>query len=101
MEFDKKTLIKFAKLSKIMLTEAELEKYTPQMQSILDSVKTLEEIDLSKVVLKPRNSIKLAKLRDDIAKPSQVLKDSVKNAPFSENGYVKVWGSTFGTEDAA
>ena len=101
MEFTKEILSKYAKLSKIKLTDSELEKFTPQMQSILDSVKTLEEVDTSKVVLKTLITLKFANLREDFVRPSQTITDALKNAPLSENGYVKVLGSTFGTEDAA
>lgn len=100
MEFTKELLKNIAKLTRIKLSEDELTEYTPQMQTILDSAALLQELDTSKVVIKPTITIDFKKLRKDEVKPSQSQKDALANAPHSESGYVKVWGTTFGESES-
>jgi aspartyl-tRNA(Asn)/glutamyl-tRNA(Gln) amidotransferase subunit C len=85
-----------AELSRISLTDEELEKFTPQMKTILESVTVLQDVDTSKVQpMKKR--IAFDNLREDVAKESLKQEEVVKNAPHSENGYVKVYGELFGS----
>lgn len=98
MEFTQEQLKQTAKLSKIALTNQELDKFQPQMQSIVDSVKTLQELDTTGVVPSSHLSITFDKLRADVIKPSQSVEDALKNAPYREENYVMVKGSTFGSE---
>ena len=84
-----------AELSRISLTDKELEKFTPQMKTILESVTVLQDVDTSNVQpLKKR--IGFDELREDVAKESLKQEEVIKNAPHSENGYVKVYGKLFG-----
>jgi aspartyl-tRNA(Asn)/glutamyl-tRNA(Gln) amidotransferase subunit C len=85
-----------AELSRISLTDKESEKFTPQMKTILESVTVLQDVDTSKVQpMKKR--IAFDNLREDVAKESLKQEEVVKNAPHSENGYVKVYGELFGS----
>jgi aspartyl-tRNA(Asn)/glutamyl-tRNA(Gln) amidotransferase subunit C len=85
-----------AELSRISLTDKELEKFTPQMKTILESVTVLQDVDTSNVQpMKKR--IGFDDLREDIAKDGLKQEDVIKNAPHSENGYVKVYGELFGS----
>jgi aspartyl-tRNA(Asn)/glutamyl-tRNA(Gln) amidotransferase subunit C len=85
-----------AELSRISLTDKELEKFTPQMKTILESVTVLQDVDTSKVqAMKKR--IGFEDLREDVAKESLKQEEVIKNAPHSENGYVKVYGELFGS----
>ena len=85
-----------AELSRISLTDEELEKFTPQMKTILESVTVLQDVDTSNVQpMKKRISFK--DLREDIAKETLKKEDVLKNAPHSENGYIKVYGKLFGS----
>jgi len=85
-----------AELSRISLTDEELKKFTPQMKTILESVTVLQDVDTSKVQpMKKR--IGFDDLREDVAKESLKQEEVLKNAPHSENGYVKVYGKLFGS----
>jgi aspartyl-tRNA(Asn)/glutamyl-tRNA(Gln) amidotransferase subunit C len=85
-----------AELSRISLTDEELKKFTPQMKTILESVTVLQDVDTSKVQpMKKR--IGFDDLREDVAKESLKQEEVLKNAPHSENGYVKVYGELFGS----
>jgi aspartyl/glutamyl-tRNA(Asn/Gln) amidotransferase C subunit len=84
-----------AKLSSISLTKNEEEKFTPQMETILESASVLQEIDTSKVQpMKER--ISFEELREDIPEKSLKQEDVFKNAPHHEDGHIKVYGEIFG-----
>ncbi len=89
----KEDLKHLAKLSKIRLTQEELDLFAPQMATILESVKTLDEVDISKVKVKSLRKVKLSDLRDDAILPSMPQADALSNAPFVQDGYIKVFGA--------
>ena len=84
-----------AKLSRLSLTKEEEKKFTPQMKTILESASVLQEVDTSNV--KPmKGRIAFDELREDVPEKSLSQEDVIKNAPHSENGYIKVYGELFG-----
>ncbi|MGF7185555.1 aspartyl-tRNA(Asn)/glutamyl-tRNA(Gln) amidotransferase subunit C [Desulfitispora alkaliphila] len=90
MGISKKDVEHVAILSRLELTETELEKYTTQLNDILGYVQKLEELDTSNVeptahVLPLKNV-----LRDDVVKDSLDQDEAFRNAPDSENGFFKV-----------
>ncbi len=92
---DKKTLKHIAELSRITLSDEELEKFTPQMQTILESAKQLQEVDTSNVQPMKKH-LPFDDLRDDIVEESLTQKDVLSNAKYTEKGCVKVYGKIFG-----
>lgn len=92
---DKKTLKHIAELSRIKLTDEELEKFTPQMQTILDSAQELQNIDTSKVQPMKKH-IPFTYLREDKVEESLSQEEVLSNAKHTENGHVKVYGKIFG-----
>jgi aspartyl-tRNA(Asn)/glutamyl-tRNA(Gln) amidotransferase subunit C len=85
-----------AKLSKLSLTKEEEKKFTPQMETILESASVLQEIDTSNV--QPmKGRILFDELIKDEPEKSLSQDEVVKNAPHSENGYIKVYGELFGS----
>lgn len=93
---DKKTLEHIAKLSRISLTEQELEKFTPQMETILDSAKLLQEVNTVNINPMKRH-IPFSELREDTPKISLTQEEVLKNAKYKEKGFVKVYGKVFGS----
>ena len=91
---DKKTLRHIARLSRISLTDEELEKFTPQMQTILDSAKMLQEVNTNNITHMKKH-ISFSQLREDIPEISLTQEEVLKNAQYTENGYVKVFGKIF------
>lgn len=92
MEIDVKHI---ADLSRISLTGEELEKFTPQMETILESVSVLKDVDTSNV--QPMKAhIKLEELREDISESGLTQEDVIKNAKYKESGFVKIYGKVFG-----
>lgn len=95
---DKKTLEHIAKLSRISLTQQELEKFTPQMETILDSAKLLQSVKTQGINPMKRH-IPFSDLREDIPKVSLTQEDVLKNAKYKEKGFVKVFGKIFGSPE--
>lgn len=93
---DKQTLKHIAELSRISLTDQELDKFTPQMQTILDSAKELQKIDTTGINPMKRH-IPFSALREDVPTDSLSQEDVLKNAKYKENGHVKVYGKIFGS----
>jgi len=93
---DKKTLNHIAKLSRITLTDEELEKFTPQMETILDSAKLLQTVNTDSVNPMKRH-VSFSELREDTQKDSLSQEDVLKNAKYKEKGFVKVYGKVFGS----
>ena len=93
---DKKTLKHIAELSRISLTEKELEKFTPQMKTILDSAQQLQKIDTTNINPMKRH-VSFSDLREDTIQASLKQEDVLKNAPYTEKGFVKVYGKVFGS----
>ena len=84
-----------AELSRISLSKEELEKFTPQMKTILESVSVLKEVDTSNV--NPmKQHVSLDETREDIPSKGLSQENAIKNSPHKENGYVKVYGKIFG-----
>ena len=93
---DKQTLKHIAELSRINLTDKELEKFTPQMETILDSAKQLQKID-TKDVQPMKRHVPFTALREDIPQKSLTQQEVLKNAKYKENGHIKVYGKIFGS----
>lgn len=88
----KEELKHLAHLSRIQLTETELEKFAPQMQSILDSAKQVQDAVAKAKKISNNRMVRLSDLRDDIIETSLSQGDALSNAPFTELGLVKVYG---------
>ena len=93
---DKETLKHIAELSRISLTDKELEKFTPQMETILDSAKELQKID-TKGISPMKRHVPFSSLREDIPQDSLTQEEVLKNAKHKEKGHIKVYGKIFGS----
>jgi aspartyl-tRNA(Asn)/glutamyl-tRNA(Gln) amidotransferase subunit C len=84
-----------AELSRITLTPEELEKFTPQMETILESVTLLKDVNTDGV--QPMKAhVKFNELRDDVPQESLTQEEVLRNAKHKESGFVKVYGKVFG-----
>lgn len=84
-----------AELSRIALTQEELDKFTPQMETIIDSVTVLQDVN-TEGVQPMKAHVKFEDLREDTPLESLKQEDVLKNAKHKENGFVKVYGKVFG-----
>lgn len=81
MSLDKETVRKVASLARLKMTEAELEKYAPQLNNIIGFVEQLGEVDTENVEPLPSPvDIKL-RLREDKVSDGGITEDVLANAP--------------------
>ena len=87
----KEEIIKIAKLSKLHVSENDLESYSKQISKILDYMSQLNEVDTENI---NEFSNKLfdnnQDLREDVVEPSLDRDKVLKNSPESDGVYVKV-----------
>ena len=87
----KEEIIKIAKLSKLNVSENDLESYSKQISKILDYMSQLNKVDTENI---DEFSNKLfdnnQDLREDVVEPSLDRDKVLKNSPESDGVYVKV-----------
>lgn len=89
MILDKKEIDKIAELVRLELTEEEKEKFSGELSSILDYVKKLGGVDTENIEIRMNNLSNI--FRDDKAEQCEISqKELLKNAPMTENGFLKV-----------
>lgn len=100
MKIDKKEVEHFAYLSRIKLTEEESNKFTPQMETIIDSVTTLDDVSTSAISGRNLKVVDFQSLREDTPEKSLPVEKALKNAPHHEGNFFKVYGSVIESVDA-
>jgi aspartyl-tRNA(Asn)/glutamyl-tRNA(Gln) amidotransferase subunit C len=90
MKITKKEVEYVARLARLALSEAEKEKMTAQLDSILQYVDTLNKLDTKNVEptshVLPLNNV----WREDVVKPSYAREEILANAPEQAEGFYKV-----------
>ncbi|AYW45098.1 Asp-tRNA(Asn)/Glu-tRNA(Gln) amidotransferase subunit GatC [Tetragenococcus koreensis] len=79
-----------AKLAKLSFSEDELHQFTEQLGEIIDMFETLEEVDTTDVALTSNITDEINVIREDKAVKGTSRDALMKNAPESENGFIKV-----------
>lgn len=90
MKLNRKEVEHVALLSRLELSDSELDKFTGQLDAILEYIEVLNQVDTSAVqpmahVLDLRNV-----MRPDEARPSLSQTAALQNAAETENGFFKV-----------
>ena len=90
MKLNRKDVEHVALLSRLELSEQELDKFTGQLDAILEYIDVLNQVDTSAVepmahVLEIRNV-----MRSDEVQPSLPREAALQNAPDAEDGFFKV-----------
>ncbi|MDP8230216.1 MAG: Asp-tRNA(Asn)/Glu-tRNA(Gln) amidotransferase subunit GatC [Candidatus Gorgyraea atricola] len=90
MTINRESVKYVAELSRISLSEKELEHFTGQLDNILEYVHKLKALDVAK--LEPTSHVLEMKnvYREDKVKPSLPVDEVMKNAPAKENNLFKV-----------
>ena len=90
MKIDKNTTLKIAKLSRIKIDNSEIEELSAELNSILDWVEQLNEVDTDNV--EPLNNVSMSELplRKDTEKSKDISKDVLSNAPEKIENYFVV-----------
>lgn len=79
-----------ATLAKLEFTDEELEKFTAQMDDIIDMANQLGEVDVQNVA--PTTQVVAEKnvFREDVIVKGESRDDLFKNVPESQDGFIKV-----------
>jgi len=89
-KIDQAQVRKVAKLSRLELTEAEVEEFTGQLSAILDYMEKMNELDTTNVEplahCLPISNV----FRDDCVKESLGTEKTLSNAPQRDGGFFKV-----------
>ncbi|HUW20663.1 MAG TPA: Asp-tRNA(Asn)/Glu-tRNA(Gln) amidotransferase subunit GatC [Sedimentisphaerales bacterium] len=89
-KIDRELVKKVAKLSRLELTEAEVEEFTGQLRAILDYVEKMNELDTADVEplahCLPVSNV----FREDVVKESLGTEKALANAPQRDGNFFKV-----------
>jgi aspartyl-tRNA(Asn)/glutamyl-tRNA(Gln) amidotransferase subunit C len=86
----KKDIEYVAKLSRLKLKENEIQKFTTQLNTILEYIEKLNELDTANIEPTSHVVPLVNVRRKDLQKPSPSVEEVLKNAPDKERGYFKV-----------
>ena len=90
MPLTRDQVLHIARLARLGVTDADVEKAQQQLSQILDSFATLAEVDTTDVP-PTMSAVPLANvMRDDVARPSFARDEVIANAPTEEDGYFRV-----------
>jgi aspartyl-tRNA(Asn)/glutamyl-tRNA(Gln) amidotransferase subunit C len=87
---DRETVLNVAKLSRLELTEKEIELYSKQLGDILDFIEKLNELDTENVPPFYELIDRETPMREDIPEESLPREEALKNAPQQERGFFVV-----------
>jgi aspartyl-tRNA(Asn)/glutamyl-tRNA(Gln) amidotransferase subunit C len=96
MKIDMPFIKHIGELSKIKLSKEELEKFTPQMKTILNAANDVQEVNTEGKQPMKRH-VPFSTLREDEVGNTLSQEDVLKNANHKELGFVKVYGKVFGS----
>jgi aspartyl-tRNA(Asn)/glutamyl-tRNA(Gln) amidotransferase subunit C len=94
MKLTREDILKLARLSRLKLTEAEIEKYQKEISSILEYVEHLDSVDVSD--LKPTYQVTgltssgANAMREDEVTQQITQEQLFKNLPDTQDGHIKV-----------
>jgi aspartyl-tRNA(Asn)/glutamyl-tRNA(Gln) amidotransferase subunit C len=81
MALSREQVLKVAELSRLKLSEAEVEKFTTQLDAIIEYVEQLGELDVDGVAPLAHPLPLQDVFRDDVVRPSLTPDEALANAP--------------------
>ncbi len=90
MKIDKNTINKIARLSRIKLDDRESEDYIKDLNSILDWVEQLNEVNTENVEPLSNISSSILPKREDVSKDTNTSDEILENAPDKLEGFFAV-----------
>ena len=89
MKIDKNTINKIARLSRIKLDDKESEDYIKDLNSILDWVEQLNEVNTENVEPLSNISSSILPKREDVSKDTNSSDEILENAPDKLEGFLQ------------
>jgi aspartyl-tRNA(Asn)/glutamyl-tRNA(Gln) amidotransferase subunit C len=90
-----------AKLARLALSDAEIERFGQQLESILEYIAKMDRLDVSNVEPMAHPLPLKNVLREDVVTPSLPLEKVLQNAPETDGPFFKVPKVIGGDEDSA
>jgi len=90
MKLSKEQVLHIARLSKLGLTENEVEKMSEQLSNILENFEILNKVDTTGIPPTAQPNALTNVLKDDVVKPSLPQDEVLANAPQRDGDYFKV-----------
>ena len=90
MSVDTATVRHIARLARIAMSDAELERLVPELNNILGWVEQLAEVDTDGVEPLTAVIANELRLRDDVVNDGNVRDEVLKNAPDAQHGFFAV-----------
>lgn len=92
MQLSKEEIQHIAKLARLELTDAELEKYGSQLSAVLSYIDQLKEVDVKGVEPTAQVTGLENVLREDVARDwdEKEIEEALKDAPEREGRFIKV-----------
>ncbi len=90
MKIDKNTINKIARLSRIKLDDKESEDYIKDLNSILDWVEQLNEVNTENIEPLSNISSSILPTREDVSKDANSSDEILENAPDKLEGFFAV-----------
>jgi aspartyl-tRNA(Asn)/glutamyl-tRNA(Gln) amidotransferase subunit C len=79
-----------AHLARLAITEEEAQQFQHQLDQMISFAEQLNELDTDQVVATSHVLDMNNVMREDVSKPGLPIEEVVKNAPDSEDGYIRV-----------
>ncbi len=89
VKVDRELLLKVAANARLNLTEAEVKKFLPQLEAVLESFSKLDELDVSKEEPSFQPLPLTNVFREDKAGQCLPQEDALSNTPHKKDGYFK------------
>jgi aspartyl-tRNA(Asn)/glutamyl-tRNA(Gln) amidotransferase subunit C len=90
MKLNKEQVLHIARLSKLGLTDDEVEKMSEQLSNILENFEILNKVDTDGVPPTAQPNALTNVLKDDVVKPSLPQDEVLANAPQRDGDYIRV-----------
>jgi len=90
MKLSREEVLHIARLARIALTEAEIERYSEQLSKLLDHFEVLQQVDTTGVPPTAQSIDLRSVMREDTMRPSLPQDDVLANAPRREEDSFRV-----------
>jgi aspartyl-tRNA(Asn)/glutamyl-tRNA(Gln) amidotransferase subunit C len=90
MKISREEVLHIARLARVALTEAEIDRYSEQLSNLLDHFEVLQQVDTTGIPPTAQSIDLRSVMREDAVRPSLPPDDVMANAPHREEDSFRV-----------
>ena len=90
MKISREEVLHIARLARLGLTDAEVDRFSGQLSSLLEHFEALQQVDTAGVPPTAQSVDLQSVMRDDLVRPSFPAEDILANAPRREGDWFRV-----------